>query len=237
MSVSIPEKKRPAICAVSARLADIYVNDAFGTAHRAHASTEGVARYLPAVAGFLMEKELEALSWRFSAPGRPFVAILGDKVSDKIDVIRSLLTRVDYILVGGGMANTFLKALGNGMGKSLVEEEKLEEARAILHKAAETGVDLILPADVVAGDRFSADAQWITVTPDSIPEDWMALDIGPAAVRSFSEIIKKARTIFWNGPLGVYEFDKFAVGTNKIAQVLTTAKPKRLSAAAMLWLP
>ena len=223
------EKNSPEFITALAELADIYANDAFGTAHRAHASTTGVAQYLPAVAGFLMEQELEALSMALYSSERPFVAILGGaKVSDKIEVIRSLLTRVDHILVGGGMANTFLKAAGNEMGKSLVEQEKVDEARNLLQKARELGIEITLPADVVAADGFAADAAARTVSSGQIPAGWMALDIGPDTVRTFAEVIGKARTIFWNGPLGVYEFEKFAAGTNHIAQIVSQAKAKTI---------
>lgn len=221
------EKNDPGFAQALARLGDIYVNDAFGTAHRAHASTEGVARYLPAVAGFLMERELEALSMALYNPQRPFAAIFGGaKVSDKISVIRSLSERVDYILIGGGMANTFLKAAGNEMGKSLVEEDKVEEAGEILQKLTKKGMRIILPVDVVVTDRFAADAEAKIVEPGKIPAEWMALDIGPATVRVFSEVIKKAQTIVWNGPLGVYEFERFSVGTNQIAQVVSEVRAK-----------
>ncbi len=212
-----------------AALADVYVNDAFGTAHRAHASTEGVTHFLPSCAGLLLEKELAALSFALYKPEKPFVAIFGGaKVSDKISVIESMLKRVQHILVGGGMANTFLKAAGYQTGKSLVEEDKLDVARTILEKAKATGVEIVLPLDVVVADRFAAEAQAKTVDVTQIPADWMVLDIGPATVEAFAAVIEKARTIVWNGPLGVYEFEKFAAGTNAITRLIAGAKAKTI---------
>lgn len=212
-----------------ADLAELYVNDAFGAAHRAHASTEGVARILPGVAGLLMEKELNSLSAALDNPGKPFVSILGGaKVSDKITVMENLLTKVDYLLVGGGMANTFLRASGYNTGTSLVEEEKLDVAKTILRKAEETGVEIVLPQDLVVADEFSAQAQAKVVPANQIPEGWMALDMGPATLQAFTDVIKKAKTLVWNGPLGVYEFERFAQGTSQIAKVVAYSQAKSI---------
>ncbi len=201
-----------------ASLADIYVDDAFGTAHRAHASTTGVANYLPAVAGFLMERELKMLGQILADPARPFVAILGGaKISGKIGVIRSLLSKVDLLLVGGGMANTFLKAQGHEVGASLVENDSLGVARAILE---EGGDKLVLPVDVVVADAFSEDANARTVGVDQVPSDWRILDIGPRTVGLFEERLSSAATVFWNGPMGVFEFPRFAAGTVALATSL-----------------
>lgn len=223
------EKNDPKMAEALARLADLYVNDAFGTAHRAHASTEGVAHHLPAVAGFLMEKEIEALSSAVDNPQKPFAAILGGaKVSDKISVMQNLLGKVDYLLVGGGMANTFLKAAGYETGKSLIEPEKLEVAQEILAEAKTSGVEVILPVDVVAADKFAEDASSQVVDVNSIPAQAMALDLGPATLKVFAEVINKAKTIVWNGPLGVYEFPKFAAGTNETARIVAEAEAKTI---------
>ena len=201
-----------------AALADIYVNDAFGTAHRAHASTEGVTHFLPAVAGFLMERELTFLGKALAEPTHPFVAILGGaKVSDKIGVIENLLPKVDKLVVGGGMANTFLKAKGYEVGASLVEDDKLDLAKDLLQRAGEK---LMLPVDVVIADAFAADAQHRTVAIDQVPADWRILDIGPQSVQQFAQVLKKAKTVVWNGPMGVFEFPAFAEGTIAIAKVL-----------------
>jgi phosphoglycerate kinase len=198
-----------------ASLADIYVNDAFGTAHRAHASTAGVANYLPAVAGLLMERELKMLGQILTDPARPFVAILGGaKISGKIGVIRSLLSKVDLLLVGGGMANTFLKAQGHEVGASLVEDDSLGVARAILE---EGGHKLVLPVDVVVADAFSEDANARTVGVDQVPSDWRILDIGPRTVGLFEDRLSSAATVVWNGPMGVFEFPRFAAGTVALA--------------------
>ena len=201
-----------------AKLGDIYVNDAFGSAHRAHASTEGVARYLPAVAGFLMEKELAFLGNALEKPVRPFVAILGGaKISDKIGVISNLLGKVDVILIGGGMANTFLAAQGINMGKSLVEAESLDKARDLMAK----GSDMIqLPVDLVVAETFAADARNAVVGADDVPAEWMALDIGPATIAHYANRLAGAKTVVWNGPMGVFEFAKFAKGTFAIAEIL-----------------
>ena len=201
-----------------ASLADVYVNDAFGSAHRAHASTAGVTAYLPAVAGFLMEKELAFLGQALAAPARPFVAVLGGaKVSDKMGVIHNLLGKVDSLLVGGGMANTFLKAQGKAVGESLVENDKLEEARTLLR---EGGSKLILPVDVVVADRLDAKAEKGTVGVDSVSAGWRILDIGPQTTKRFAQQLGTARTVVWNGPMGVFELEPFAAGTFAIARVL-----------------
>lgn len=201
-----------------ASLADIYVNDAFGSAHRAHASTEGVARYLPAVAGFLMEKEIRYLGQAIADPKRPFIAILGGaKISDKIGVIRNLLEKADYVLIGGGMANTFFKAQGFPVGDSLVEDEALDTARELLQIGA---ARLRLPVDVVIGDRFDAEAQRQVMPMQPIPDGWRILDIGPQTVAAFQKIISGAGTIVWNGPMGVFEFPRFAEGTFGVAKAV-----------------
>lgn len=201
-----------------ARLGDLYVNDAFGAAHRAHASTVGVTQYLPAVAGFLMERELAFLGRALEAPERPYVAILGGaKISDKIGVIRNLLTRADTLLIGGGMANTFLKARGLEVGDSLVEENVVPLAKGLLEEAAGR---LRLPVDVVVADAFSADAARQVVPVDQVPAGWRILDIGPETVARFAEALRSARTIFWNGPMGVFEFPPFAEGTFAIARAV-----------------
>ncbi|HOC07069.1 MAG TPA: phosphoglycerate kinase [Bacillota bacterium] len=220
------EKNEPAFARELAQLADIFVNDAFGTAHRAHASTAGVADYLPAYAGLLMEREIQMLGQVLTAPRRPFVAIIGGaKVSDKIGVIRNLLAKVDTLLIGGGMANTFLAAKGFDLGESKVEEDKLDLARELLAEAEDLGVQLLLPADVVVADAFSADAgQQIVKAELGVPKGWMALDIGPLARQQFAEAISKAATVVWNGPMGVFEFDAFATGTAAIAEAIADSK-------------
>ncbi len=201
-----------------AKMADVYVDDAFGSAHRAHSSTEGVARYLPAVAGFLMEKELEYLGSALETPKRPFVAILGGaKVSDKIEVINSLLQKADRLLIGGGMANTFFKAQGLEVGDSLVEDEAVETARQLLQQSSKK---LVLPVDVVVADAFDANAAMQTVPVNSVPPGWRILDIGPATVEQFRQALAGARTVVWNGPMGVFEFPRFAVGTVSLAGIL-----------------
>jgi phosphoglycerate kinase len=211
-------KNDPAMSAQLAKLGDVFVNDAFGSAHRAHASTAGVADHLPAVAGFLMQKELDYLGGALEDPKRPFVAILGGaKVSDKIAVIENLLAKVDAILIGGGMANTFLRAQGYATGKSLVEEDALDTARALLEKGADR---IHLPVDLVVADAFTADAQKATVAVDAIPDGWMALDIGPASIAHFANRLAGAKTVVWNGPMGVFEFPAFAAGTVAIAEIL-----------------
>lgn len=212
------EKNDPAFAAQLARLGDIFVNDAFGTAHRAHASTEGVAHHLPAVAGFLMEKELNFLGQALENPARPFVTILGGaKISDKIGVIRNLLDKVDRLLIGGGMANTFLKAQGYAVGDSLVEENSVEVARSLLKQA---GARLVLPSDVVIADRFDNEARREVVSVAQVPAGWRILDIGPATLQRFAQELAPAKTVVWNGPMGVFEFPNFAVGTFALARTL-----------------
>ncbi|MBD1917373.1 MULTISPECIES: phosphoglycerate kinase [Cyanophyceae] len=202
--------------------ADLYVNDAFGTAHRAHASTEGVTKYLsPSVAGYLIEKELQYLQAAIENPQKPLAAIIGgSKVSSKIGVIETLLDKVDKLLIGGGMIFTFYKARGLNVGKSLVEEDKLELAKALEAKAKEKGVDLLLPTDVVLADNFAPDANAQTVSVDAIPDGWMGLDIGPDSIKVFQDALKQCKSVIWNGPMGVFEFDKFAAGTEAIAHTL-----------------
>ena len=200
---------------------DIYVNDAFGTAHRAHASTEGVAHYLPAVSGFLIEKELKFLGGAVEHPDRPFVAILGGaKVSDKIGVINNLLEKVDVLIVGGGMAYTFIKAQGGEIGKSLLEADRLEYALEMIKKAKAKGVKLLLPEDSVAADAYSNDAKIEVVDSYKIPEGYLGLDIGPKAQKAFAEAIRGAKTVVWNGPMGVSEMSNFAAGTVAVAKAM-----------------
>jgi phosphoglycerate kinase len=201
-----------------AKLADVYVNDAFGTAHRAHSSTEGVARFLPAVAGFLMEKEIKYLGEAVANPKRPFVAILGGaKISDKIGVIKNLLTKADAVLIGGGMANTFFKAQGLKVGDSLVEDSALETAKELL---ALGGKKLHLPVDMVLADKFEAEAAWKEAPVGNVPDGWRILDIGPKTVEVFAKVLKGAGTVVWNGPMGVFEFPKFAEGTYGVAKAV-----------------
>jgi phosphoglycerate kinase len=216
------EANDPAFCEKVAANADLYVNDAFGTAHRAHASTEGVTKYLsPSVAGYLIEKELQYLQAAIENPQKPLAAIIGgSKVSSKIGVIETLLDKVDKLLIGGGMIFTFYKARGLNVGKSLVEEDKLELAKALEVKAKEKGVDLLLPTDVVVADNFAADANAQTVSVEAIPDGWMGLDIGPDSVKVFQAALQQCKSVIWNGPMGVFEFDKFAVGTEAIARTL-----------------
>lgn len=207
-----------------AGLAEIMVNDAFGVSHRAHASVEGITRHIPAVAGFLMEKEIQFLHGAVAEPARPFVAIIGGaKVSDKIGVIENLLDKVNTLIIGGGMANTFLAAKGYSLGKSLVEPDKLELAKTLMSKASERGVSLLLPTDVVAADRFAADAENREVAVEAFPADWMALDIGPATRKVFADALADAKTVVWNGPMGVFEFDAFAKGTEAVAKAVADA--------------
>lgn len=216
------EKNDPEFAKQLASVADLYVNDAFGTAHRAHASTEGVTKYLnPSVAGFLIEKELQYLQSAIEAPQRPLAAIIGgSKVSSKITVIETLLEKVDKLLIGGGMIFTFYRARGLSVGKSLVEDDFVELAKTLEAKAKEKGVALILPTDVVVADNFASDANAQTVSVESIPDGWMGLDIGPDSVKTFQHALADCKTVIWNGPMGVFEFDKFAVGTEAIARTL-----------------
>jgi len=212
------KKNDPEMAKQLASLADLYVNDAFGSAHRAHASTAGVAEYLPAAAGFLLEKEIKYLGNAIADPERPFVAILGGaKVSDKIGVIENLLGKSDRILIGGGMANTFFKAQGYAMADSLVEEDVLDTAKALLDQA---GGKLVLPVDVVIADAFDAEAQDQIMDVGDVPAGWRILDIGPRTVAAFRDIIAHAGTVVWNGPMGVFEFEKFAKGTFAIAKAV-----------------
>lgn len=208
-----------------AALGDLYVNDAFGTAHRAHASTAGVADYLPAVSGFLMEKELKFLGGAVNEPKRPFVAILGGaKVQDKIAVIEALLDKVDTLIIGGGMAYTFLKAQGHEIGKSLLDADRIEFCKQIMEDAKTKGVQILLPVDIVVATEFAADADNRIVAADQIPADWEGLDIGPETIKLFSEAIAKSETVIWNGPMGVFEFPAFAKGTNLVAQALADSQ-------------
>jgi phosphoglycerate kinase len=212
-----------------ARLADLYVNDAFGSAHRAHASTAGVAAYLPAVSGFLMEQEIGIMGRALQNPERPFVAILGGaKVSDKMGVIGNLLGKVDTLIIGGGMANTFLKSIGVPVGQSLVEEDRVKDAEALIGRAELQNVGLMLPSDVVIATDMSADAERQTVGVREMPEDidqrgWRILDIGPDTAERYSEAIRTARTVVWNGPVGVFEMEPFAAGTLAVAQAVADA--------------
>lgn len=216
------EANDPEFVSRLASLGEVYVNDAFGTAHRAHASTEGVAHRLPAVAGFLMEKELNFLSKALESPEKPFVAVLGGaKISDKIGVVDNLLGKVETLLIGGGMANTFLKAQGHQVGQSLVEEESLPLARELLDKA---GHKLVLPVDVVVADKFDAEAQSKIVGVEEVPAEWRILDIGPATVERFAQELSRAKTVVWNGTVGVAEFPRFAAGTQAIIEMLAESQ-------------
>lgn len=206
-----------------ASMAEVYVNDAFGSAHRAHASTEGVAQFLPAVSGFLIEKELKFLGNAITNPERPFVAILGGaKVSDKIGVIDSLLEKVDTLIIGGGMAYTFFKAQGYEVGNSICELDKIDLATNLMKKAEEKGVKLMLPVDTKIGKEFKADTESKTVKYNEIPANWEGFDIGEESIKQFIEELKNAKTVVWNGPLGLFEFDQFAIGTNEIAKALAS---------------
>ena len=216
------EKNDPEFAKALASFAEIYVNDAFGTAHRAHASTEGVTHYLPAVAGYLIGKELDFLGNAVENPKRPFVAILGGaKVKDKIGVITNLLEKVDTLIIGGGMAYTFQKAMGGRIGNSIHEDDKMELAKELLAKAAYKGVKLLLPVDNVCGSDFNNDCDRITVDAEAgIPADYEGMDIGPKSIKLFSEAIKEAKTVVWNGPMGVFEMPNFAVGTLAVATAM-----------------
>ena len=215
------EKNDPIFSKELASLAEIYVNDAFGTAHRAHSSTEGVSHYLPAVAGFLMEKEIDFLGGALENPAKPFIAILGGaKVSDKIGVIENLLEKIDKLIIGGGMAFTFLKAQGHKIGKSICEEDKLDLARDILKKAEEKKVEILLPVDSHVAKDYSNDAEDSIVHSKEIPDDLEGLDIGPDTIKLFEKAMEGAKTIIWNGPLGVCEFSKYEVGTREVAKAV-----------------
>ncbi|MGI5838098.1 MAG: phosphoglycerate kinase [bacterium] len=218
------EKNDPVFARKLAGLAEIFVNDAFGTAHRAHASTAGVAAYLPAVAGLLVEKEISVLGEALNAPARPFAAMIGGaKVSDKIAVLENLLTKVDMLIIGGGMANTFLRAKGRETGISRVEEDKTAAAARIMEAAAAGGVELLLPVDLVAAEQAAPEAATEIVPATAIPPDRMALDIGPATRELFRQAIARAETVFWNGPMGVFEIDSFAAGTRAVAEAMAAS--------------
>ncbi|WP_134704456.1 phosphoglycerate kinase [Ammoniphilus sp. YIM 78166] len=215
------EKNDPELAKQFAALADVFVNDAFGAAHRAHASTEGVGHYIPAVAGFLMEKELAFLGGALSTPERPFTAIIGGaKVKDKIGVIESLLDKVDNLILGGGLANTFIKAQGYDVGSSLLEEDKVELAASFMQQAKEKGVNLLIPTDVVVADRFANDANTKTVSVSGITEGWQALDIGPDTAKAYQDVVAGSKTVVWNGPMGVFEMETFMKGTDAIARAM-----------------
>ncbi len=216
------EKNDPEFAKKLASLADIYVNDAFGTCHRAHASTAGIANYLPSACGFLVEREISAIMRTMETPEHPFVAIIGGaKISDKIGMINALLDKVDTLILGGGMSNTFMNALGYSVGNSLFESDKVITAKDIIAKAKEKDVRLLLPFDVKVAKEFKENADLKVVEADKIPEDYMSLDIGPRSCKQFEKVIKNARTILWNGPMGVCEFPKCAEGTNEIAKFIS----------------
>ncbi|MCL6472048.1 MAG: phosphoglycerate kinase [Firmicutes bacterium] len=218
------KKNDPEFAKELASLADIYVNDAFGASHRAHASIVGVAQHIPAIAGFLLEKEVDTLESLLKNPERPFVAVLGgSKVSDKIGVIDRFLDIVDSLLIGGGMCFTFLKAEGYNVGKSLLEEDKVDYCRDAINKAQEKNINMYLPSDIVIAKEISADAEARVVSVGDIPDDWMGLDIGPETISVYRGVIKGAKTIFWNGPMGVFEIDQFARGTEEIARAVADA--------------
>lgn len=218
-------KNKPAFAKELASMADLYVNDAFGTAHRAHASTAGLANFLPGVSGKLIQKEIDIMGKALENPERPFVAVLGGaKVSDKIGVIENLIEKVDTLIIGGGMAYTFYAAKSYPVGKSLLESDKIEMAKALLLKAEEKGVELLLPVDNVVAAEFSAEAEASVVADTQMPDDKMGLDIGPDTVKKYAEVIKKAGTVVWNGPMGVFEFDKFAAGTIELAKAVAESK-------------
>ena len=215
------EKNDPSFSKELASMAELYVSDAFGTVHRAHASTAGVAAFLPAVSGLLVAKELEIMGKALDDPKRPFVAVLGGaKISDKLGVIRNLLDKADTIIIGGGMAYTFAKAQGGSIGKSLCEDDKLDYALEMIEKAKKNGVKLLLPTDTVAADSFSNDANRMVVSTMDIPADYEGMDIGPATTKVFCDAVKGAGTVVWNGPMGVFEFENFAAGTRAMAQAL-----------------
>lgn len=223
-------KNDPEFAKALSENADIYVNNAFGTAHRAHASTEGVTHYLqPAAAGFLLEKEIKYLGQALAYPDHPFVAVIGGaKVSDKIAVIENLLDKVDTLIIGGGMAYTFLRAKGRPTGQSLVEEDRIELAKKLLQKAADNGVSLLLPQDHVVASEFSPNAEHKICSDADFPADWMALDIGPATIATYTEALRNARMVIWNGPMGVFEFDAFARGTMTVATTLAESRARSI---------
>ena len=219
------KKNDPAFCEELAKLGEVYVNDAFGTAHRAHASTAGLANLLPAYAGYLMANEVSTLTGMLDQPKRPFVAILGgSKVSDKIQVIDALMDKADTLIIGGGMCFTFLLAQGKKVGTSLKEEDWVERAGEMIKRAAEKDVKLLLPVDVVVADKFAEDANTKTVSVDEIPDDMMGLDIGPETAKIYAQAIAEGETVFWNGPMGVFEMDAFAVGTKDVALAVAANK-------------
>nr|WP_167262380.1 phosphoglycerate kinase [Alkalibacillus almallahensis] len=216
------KKNDEALAKQFASLADLYVNDAFGAAHRAHASTEGIAHHLPAVSGFLLEKEIEVLGKALDNPERPFTAIIGGaKVKDKIGVIDHLIDRVDHLLIGGGLSYTFIKSLGHEIGQSLLDEENIDLAKQFIQKAKDKGVSLHLPVDVTVADDFSEEANTKVVPIDEIPSDWEGLDIGSETVENFSQIIRDSKLVIWNGPMGVFEYEAFANGTKSVAKALS----------------
>jgi phosphoglycerate kinase len=215
------EKNDAELAKQFAALADVFVNDAFGAAHRAHASTAGIAEHIPAVSGFLLEKELDVLGKALSTPERPFTAIIGGaKVKDKIDVIDHLLDKVDNLIIGGGLSYTFLKAQGYEIGKSLLEEDKIDLAKSFIQKAKDKGVNLYLPIDTVVADYFALDAHTKVVKVDAIPADWQGLDIGTETAELYAKVIKESKLIIWNGPMGVFEMEPFAGGTKRVAQAM-----------------
>ncbi|MED5101147.1 phosphoglycerate kinase [Niallia sp. FSL K6-0212] len=219
------EKNDAELAKQYAELADVFVNDAFGAAHRAHASTEGIAHYIPAVSGLLMQKELDVLGKALSNPDRPFTAIIGGaKVKDKIGVIDNLLDKVDNLIIGGGLAYTFVKSLGHEIGKSLLEEDKIDLAKSYMEKAKEKGVKFYMPVDVIVADDFSNDANIKTVSIEEIPADWEALDIGPKTREIYADVIKNSKLVIWNGPMGVFELDAFANGTKAVAEALAESQ-------------
>lgn len=219
------KKNDPEFAEALASLADVYVNDAFGAAHRAHASTAGVAAYLPAYAGMLMEKEVSTLTSMLDIPNHPFVAILGgSKVSDKVAVIDALIDKCDTLIIGGGMCFTFLVAQGYSVGTSLMEQDWVERASAMLQKAKDKGVSILLPSDVVCADAFANDANTVTCGVDAIPQDMMGLDIGPETTKAYAEAIAGAKTVFWNGPMGVFEMSSFEAGTKGVALAVAANK-------------
>ena len=218
-------KNDPDFAKELASLGDIFVQEAFGTAHRAHASTAGVAEYLPAVSGFLIEKEVKFLGGAVEQPERPFAAIMGGaKVGDKIPVIENLLKKVDTLIVGGGMAYTFFKAMGLNIGTSILDEENVELAGQLLKKAEDNGVKFLLPVDVICADKFDNGAETVTVDRDSIPENMMGMDIGPRTVQLYREALKNVKTVVWNGPMGVFEMPNFAGGTRAVAEILAESQ-------------